>query len=89
MLRVFKLEAMFVTIAVGALPADRTRFHELVQSLCPKSGYFMCKGIPYEMATTMGYQTRSLCKWDFPYKRLDHKECEMWLHSISKKSTTW
>ena len=84
----FKFEAMFVTIADGALPADHKKFHELAQSLCPESEYFLCEGIPYEMATLMGYQTKSLRKWDFPFKRLDHNNCDMWLCSASKKSTT-
>jgi len=67
----FKFEAMFVTIADGTLPADHKKFPDLAQSLCPESEYFLCEGIPYEMATLMGYQTKSLRQWDFPFKRLE------------------
>ena len=84
----FKFEAMFVIIANGVLPADRDRFHELVRSLCPESGYFLCEGIPYEMATLMDFQTKSMRKWDFPFQRLDHKNCDMWMCSTSLTSTT-
>lgn len=79
----FKFEALFITIAKGVLPADQNQFYKYIQSLCPDSKYFICEGIPYEMVTLMDYQTKNMRKWDFPFQRLDHNNCEMWVQSGS------
>ena len=41
----FKFEATYVPLVCGRLPEDNERFHELVQTLLPGSGYFLCQGL--------------------------------------------
>ena len=79
----FKFEVLFVAIFSGVLPNDRNHFNEFVQLLCSGSGYFICQGIPYSTINSMAFQMKSLRKWEFPLQRLDHKDCVLWLKSIS------
>ena len=75
----FKFEATYVPLVCGHLPEDNERFHELVQTLLPGSGYFLCQGLPSDVASLMVYDTKSARKWGLPFGRVDHKECPMWL----------
>ena len=79
----FKFEVLLVAILSGVLPNDQNCFNEFVQLLCPGSGYFICQGTPYSMIDSMVFQTKSLRQWEFPLQRLDHKDCVLWLKSIS------
>ena len=78
----FKFEVLFVVIASGVLPDDQNHFDELINSMSPESGYFVCQGIPYSMNTIMAFQTKSVRKWDLPFQQLDHKECKIYINFI-------
>ena len=41
----FKFEAAYVLLVCGRLLEDNEHFHELVQTLLPESGYFLCQGL--------------------------------------------
>lgn len=83
----FKFEVLFVVIVNAVLPDDQNRFDELVNFMSPESGYYVCQGIPYSMSTMMAFQTKSVHKWDFPFQRLGHKDCIMWLRSTATSSS--
>ena len=75
----FKFEAMYVPLVCGRLPEDDGRFHELVQTFLPGSGYFLCQGLPSDVASLLVNDTKSARKWGLPFGRVDHRECPMWL----------
>ena len=79
----FKFEATYISLLSGQLPEDSERFHELVKTLLPGSGYFLCSGLPADVASMLTYETKSARKWGLPFDRVDHKECLMWLNTDS------
>ena len=78
----FKFEVLYKTLVFGHLPADLDRFHDLVKSLLPDSGYFACEGIPPDVSATMSFNTKSARIWGCPFGRVDHIDCPMWLMAI-------
>ncbi len=79
----FKFEVLFTTIVSGIIPANLNHFHDLVNSLNPDSGYFVCQGVPRDVsALLMNCTTKSACTWGLPFGRVDHKECPLWLMAI-------
>ena len=79
----FKLEAMFVPQVEGHLPEDNTRFHEVLQTLLPASGYFLCPGLPNDVASLLTFDTKSARRWGLPFGRVDHKDCLLWVKVAS------
>ena len=53
----FKFEVLYTPVASGYVPADNIRFRQLLKSLLPKSGYFMCQVILVESSSQMTYKT--------------------------------
>ena len=58
-----------IYIVSSHIPADNIRFHQLLKSLLPESGYFVCQGVPVESSSQMTYTTKSahppVCKGVF------------------------
>ena len=75
----FKFEVMFVPQVSGRLPEDNERFHGLLQTLLPGSGYFLCQGLPSEVASLTTCNTKTTRRWGLPFNRVDHQECALWL----------
>ena len=78
----FKFEVLYTPVASDYVPADNIRFHQLLKSLLPKSGYFMCQVILVESSSQMTYKTNSACFWGVPFGRVDHKDCPPWLIAV-------
>ena len=79
----FKFEVLYTPIVSGYVPADNIRFHQLLKSLLPESGYFMCQGIPVESSSQMTYKSKSARFWGMPFGRVDHKDCPLWLIAVT------
>ena len=75
---------MFLSVNNGVMPSDEQEFYDLVSSMLPDSGYFLCQGLPTGMDSVMGFQTKSLRQWCIQFNRLDHKSCSLWLKGITK-----
>lgn len=80
----FVLDVQSVVAHRGTLPKDRTLMHDLIASMDPSSGYCMCGGLSERMQKRIGeygLQMRGLRRWGFPFQRVDHQECELWIKS--------
>ena len=84
----FKFEVMFIPQVCGQLPEDNMRFHELLQTLLPGSGYFLCQGLPSDVASLMTYDTKSSRRWGLPFGRVDHQECPLWVKAASSSTSS-
>ena len=71
---------IYIPIVSGYVPADNIHFHQLLKGLLPKSGYFMCQGVPVESSSQMTYKTKSARFWGMPFGRVDYKDCPLWLN---------
>lgn len=72
----------------GQLPEDNMHFHELLQTLLPGSGYFLCQGLPSDLASMMTYDTKSARRWGLPFGRVDHQECPLWVKAVSSSTSS-
>ena len=79
----FKFEVLYIPLFSGHLPADSTHFHELVKTLLPESGYFMCQGLSSEVSSQMIFKTKSARFWGIPFVHVDHNDCPLWLVAMS------
>lgn len=78
----FVLDVQSVVAQRGTLPKDRSLMHELIASMDPSSGYCVCGGLSERMQKRIeeyGLQMRGLRRWGFPFQRVDHQECELWI----------
>ena len=69
----FKFEVLYIPLFSDCLPSDSTHFHELMKTLLPESGYFMCQGLPSEVSSQMTFKTLSACFWGIPFGRVDQR----------------
>ncbi len=74
----FKFQVNFVTLQSGVV--TEPAFHQLLQMLQPKSGYYLCPGLPKNTAEQLPFNTRSARKWGYPFETVDHKKCSMWFY---------
>ncbi len=72
----FKFEAHFVPIYSGMVSDGA--FDELVQSLLPNIGYYLCPGMPQDIITNVTFESRHVRKWMDPFNRVDHQQCQLW-----------
>ena len=80
----FVMDVQSVVAHRGTLPKDRSLMHELIASMDPSSGYCVCGGLSERMQKRIGeygLQMRGLRRWGFPFQRVDHEECELWIKS--------
>lgn len=78
----FVLDVQSVVAHRGTLPKDRTLMHDLIASLDPNSGFYVCGGLSERMQKRIGeygLQMRGLRRWGFPFQRVDHQECDLWI----------
>ena len=83
----FKFEAMLLPQVSGHLPEDNERFLEVLQTLLPGSGYFLCQGLPSEVTSLMTYDTKNARRWGLPFGRIDHQECPLWVKEASSSTS--
>jgi len=84
----FQFEVLFIPQVCGRLPDDNEKFHEILQTLLPGSGYFLCQGLPSEVASLMTCNTKSTRRWGLPFNRVDHKECPLWMKAASPSTSS-
>ena len=74
----YTFEAHFEPIKSGKVGDGQ--FNELIESLHPSSTYYLCEGIPQDVACNVTFDAKNLRKWGFPLHRTDHTQCLMWFH---------
>ena len=84
----FNFEAMFFPKVSGSLPKDNGRLHEILQTLLPGSGYFLCQGVPSDVISLMTYKTKSARRWELPFGRVDHQDCPLWVKETSSDTSS-
>ncbi len=80
----FKFQAHFIPLFSG-LVTDAL-FETLLKSLLPESNYRLCPGLPSDLMDDMNFECKSARKWGFPFHRIDHHKCQLW---IPVKLTPW
>ena len=73
----YTLEAHFIPVKSGSV--RDAEFNELLQSLLPGSGYYLCEGITPEVAADITFEAKNLRRWTHPLCRVDHQQCLMWV----------
>lgn len=71
-------------IALRTGPIGDSDFHSWLNTMLPSSGYYLCPGI----GNGVECSTKSVRKWGFPFHRVDHKNCQLWL-PIPVMSKKW
>ena len=79
-------EVNFVALHTG--PIGGSDFHAWLNTMLPNSGYYICPGIGYEALCSANSSAKSVRKWAFPFDRVDHKNCQLWI-PMPKVSTKW
>ena len=79
-------EVNFVALHTG--PIGGSDFHAWLNTMLPNSGYYICPGIRYEALCSANSSAKSVRKWAFPFNRVDHKNCQLWI-PMPKVSTKW
>lgn len=63
----FKFEVLFLPHVCGHLPEDSDRFYAVLQTIVPRSGYYLCQGLPSEVASLMTYDTKTARRLGLPF----------------------
>ena len=79
----YTFEVNFIDLHCGEI--GDAGFHQWLKTLLPNSGYYLCPGV---MNTDTGSNVKSLRRWGFPFNRVDHKNCELWI-PMPKVSGKW
>ena len=68
-------------------PIGGSDFHSWLNTMLPGSGYYLCPGIGNGIGCSASSSAKSIRKWGFPFNRVDHKNCQLWLPKpeLSKK----
>ena len=85
----FIFEVNSVVAKSGKFPEDQDLLHELVVSLDPSSCYCICSGLSEKVqhkVKEVNLQMRGLRHWGFPFHRVDHQECDLWVKSSESSS---
>ena len=73
----YTFEVNFTAICTGAIGGSD--FHAWLQTMLPGSGYYLCPGIRNEVVSYTNSSAKSIRKWGFPFNRVDHRHCQLWL----------
>ena len=81
----YTFEVNFTALHTG--PIGGSDFHAWLHTMLPGSGYYLCPGIGNTAVCSDSSSAKSVCKWGFPFDRVDHKNCKLWLPmpALSKK----
>jgi hypothetical protein len=85
----FIFEVNSVVAKSGKYPEDHDLLHELIVSLDPSSCYCICNGLSDKVrhrVKDVSLQMRGLRHWGFPFQRVDHQECDLWVKSNETSS---
>ncbi len=72
----YKFEVHFVQLSSGSI--SEGKFHELLQTLLPRSGYSLCPGLPETVVSRLDFESKATRRWGYPFKRVDHMDCKLW-----------
>lgn len=81
----YTFEVNSIDIHTG--PIGDSDFHARLNTMLPSSSYYLCPGIGNGAECSATSRAKSIRKWGFPFNRVDHKNCELWLPmpALSKK----
>ena len=81
----YTFEVNFTALHTG--PFGGSEFHALLKTMLPGSGYCLCPGIGNAAECSASSSAKSIRMWGFPFNRVDHKKCQLWLPmpALSKK----
>ena len=72
----YTFEAHFSPFKRGVV--HDVQFGELLRSLYPGSGYYLCEGIPKQVIANVTFNVNNLRLWTHPLDRADHQNCLTW-----------
>ena len=73
----YRFEVNFVTMYAG-VPSD-TNFMMYLRSMLPGSNYHICSGLSENATLHPEWDSPSVRRWGFPFNRVDHRGCQMWI----------
>ena len=81
----YTFEVHYITLHTG-INRD-SGFHSWLNTMLPGSGYYLCPGIGNEDYISSS-NAMSVRTWGFPFNRVDHKNCQLWL-PMAPQSNKW